>query len=350
MARPGVTYTEVAEAAEYLIAEGKNPTIIGIQGRIGSGSTGTIGPHLKMWKKQLGDRRLAIEERLPQSLVTHMKGLWEAVCADSKAVFALERQEFEQKITGLQQEVGSQKEACDNLRRSLEKLMVKQAELKGDKESMAQTITQLEKEKGCLEAEKTGLQRELEGAETRVAELREMHRQVQANLEHYREAALVQRQQDETRHQEEKVRFEQSVKALQVTVTRLQHDNSVLEERSTALAEERNRQLEEGRAIRVSLDAVQISLGQAEEALARQVEKVSEQGSVLERLRKQLDEQSARARRAGEDGAAAMQKLKVTEEALSTATTQCQLLTQEKWQLEQERKGLWTRLEQDEKV
>lgn len=349
MGRPGVTYIEVAEAAEYLIAERKNPTIAGIQGRIGSGSTGTIGPHLKMWKKQQGDRRLAIEERLPQSLVSHIKGLWEAVCSDSRTEFDGARQEYEQKINNLQQEAASHSEACDNLRRSLENLMKKQTGLKEEKEFLTQTVIHLEKEKGCLETERTGLRRELEVAEARAHELRELHRQVQANLEHYREASLVQRQQDEARHQEERTRFEQNVKILQETVTRHQHDNTVLEERCAAQAEEKNRQIEEGRVIRASLDAVQTCLGQAEEALARQVEKVSEQGSVLERLKKQLDEESAMARRAGEDTAAATQKLKVTEEALSTVTVQCQLLTQEKWQLEQERKMLWAKIEGDEK-
>ena len=74
------------------------------------------------------------------------------------------------------------------------------------------------------------------------------------------------------------------------------------------------------------------------------------QDGEIERLRVQLENELSNARLAGEEVAAASQKLKVTEETLSTMTERWQSLLQEKWQLEQERKSLWGKIEQGTKA
>ena len=49
MGRNGVTYKEIAQAAERLQRQGINPTVIRVI-EITGGSAGTVGKHLKRWR------------------------------------------------------------------------------------------------------------------------------------------------------------------------------------------------------------------------------------------------------------------------------------------------------------
>jgi hypothetical protein len=63
MARPGINYHDVADAAQQLTGQGKNPTIEGIRAFLGTGSSSTIAPHLRDWKSKQGEtQRLASKE------------------------------------------------------------------------------------------------------------------------------------------------------------------------------------------------------------------------------------------------------------------------------------------------
>ena len=50
MARPGITYDEVAATADALIGRGEKPTIGAIRADLGTGSPNTIHKHLTAWK------------------------------------------------------------------------------------------------------------------------------------------------------------------------------------------------------------------------------------------------------------------------------------------------------------
>ena len=50
MARPGITYDEVAASADALVGRGEKPTIGAIRAELGTGSPNTIHRHLTAWK------------------------------------------------------------------------------------------------------------------------------------------------------------------------------------------------------------------------------------------------------------------------------------------------------------
>jgi hypothetical protein len=78
MARTGVTYHDVAIAAQQLIASGKNPTIGNIRIALGTGSNSTLGTHLRTFKdRQNETSQIAIKEKIPEELIAVIKGLWE---------------------------------------------------------------------------------------------------------------------------------------------------------------------------------------------------------------------------------------------------------------------------------
>ncbi|NKN34704.1 hypothetical protein HF203_15920, partial [Marichromatium bheemlicum] len=52
MARPGITYKEVAAAAEALTEQGETPSIKRVRDHLGTGSPNTIHRHLSAWRAE----------------------------------------------------------------------------------------------------------------------------------------------------------------------------------------------------------------------------------------------------------------------------------------------------------
>ena len=70
MARPGVSYHDVSNAAAQLVASGKNPTIEHIRVILGTGSNSTLGAHLRAWKENQGHSQLiSMNENIPDERI-----------------------------------------------------------------------------------------------------------------------------------------------------------------------------------------------------------------------------------------------------------------------------------------
>ena len=50
MARDGVTYEQVAQAADALVGSGQQPTIRAVREHLGRGSPNTVHRHLQAWR------------------------------------------------------------------------------------------------------------------------------------------------------------------------------------------------------------------------------------------------------------------------------------------------------------
>lgn len=69
MLKRPVTSESVAEAADSLLAEGKNPTMNAVREVLGGGSLSTISPLLREWRDQKGQQAAAVIE-LPDEIRT----------------------------------------------------------------------------------------------------------------------------------------------------------------------------------------------------------------------------------------------------------------------------------------
>ena len=104
MARPGVTYLEVSNAAQQLLAAGRIPTIETIRIRLGTGSNSTLGAHLRTWKaKQDQTQHIATKENIPEELIATLKGLWEQVINQSEDKIQAIQLETQQELVKLKQ-------------------------------------------------------------------------------------------------------------------------------------------------------------------------------------------------------------------------------------------------------
>src|SRR5690349_6279495 len=123
MARPGITYNEVALSAQQLIAAGKNPTIDAIRIQLGTGSNSTLGNHLRTFKeRQTQTEQIASKEHLPEVLIATLKGLWEGVIQQPDEKIAAVTQETETAVKDLKEQLLLLSEDNAQLKQSLHAL------------------------------------------------------------------------------------------------------------------------------------------------------------------------------------------------------------------------------------
>jgi hypothetical protein len=229
MSRAGVLYSEVAQIAEKLRISGQEPTIERIRAELGTGSNSTIGGHLRAWRaKQDPLQQTATREKIPEELITLLRGLWERVIGQAETQMEVIKAEAEQKAT-------QQKEVLQKLQQENARLQQSEGQWKRAHEGLVQEKVALEQmlntEKiasGALEAKYAGALQQLETSQAHAAELKKQNQQTQANLEHYRAAALEQRQADQQR-------AEQQQRELQHALQQLKLENEAIKQQRTAI-------------------------------------------------------------------------------------------------------------------
>jgi len=93
MARAGVTYHDVAKAAEAIKSQRQEPTVDRVREHLGTGSKSTIAPLLKRWRSDNGEA--ADIGGLPNDLIEVVKSLHERVQQMADHRIEQARQEFE---------------------------------------------------------------------------------------------------------------------------------------------------------------------------------------------------------------------------------------------------------------
>jgi chromosome segregation ATPase len=217
MTRPGVTYFDVANIAQQLIASGYEPTIERIRSQLKTGSNTTIGTHLRIWRSKRDTlQQLATKEKIPEELVILLKGLWERVMGQAEAQVDAIKNET-------QQDLEQQKQTIQQLQEKNARLQQSELQLKQSHNSLAQEKVVLEKiiadmktEMAALQAKQNGLLDQLTEKQARIEELHKQNKQTQANLEHYRAASLEQRQLDQQRAEQQQRELAQTMQQLKM--------------------------------------------------------------------------------------------------------------------------------------
>ena len=92
MARSGIRYEEVQDAAEALLGRGLNPTIQRVRELLGTGSNTTISEHLKRWQQQLAESPKAVlPPTVPETVMTALEPFWRIAVQQAEAAFEEQR-------------------------------------------------------------------------------------------------------------------------------------------------------------------------------------------------------------------------------------------------------------------
>ncbi|WP_248746542.1 DNA-binding protein [Pseudomonas sp. MWU12-2037] len=206
MARSGVLYVHVANAAARLVAEGKNPTIDSIRAALGgTGSKSTLAPLLKRWKTAHPGTLAQAELGLPAELVLAVKGVYEKVQTEA-ALQVEQAEQLHQTATAALQEQLQQ--ACvehDALLTAQGQQAQVLAAATTRSQGLAETVQRQEVILASLGSEKLGLEQRLIDRAGEVASLTQQLQQTRGQFEHYQVSVAQQRaderQSAEQRHQ-----------------------------------------------------------------------------------------------------------------------------------------------------
>lgn len=194
MARPGIMYVHVADAAARLAAQGKNPTIDSIREALGgTGSKSTIAPLLKRWKAAHQDTMEQAELGLPAELVLALKGVYEKVQAEAALQCQQATQVHQAETSALQERLQQAFEENEALR----KTHAERAQVLAEANARIQKLDELghrqEIALASLGSEKIGFEQRLADRATEVTSLTQQLVQVRTQFEHYQESVAQQR-------------------------------------------------------------------------------------------------------------------------------------------------------------
>ncbi len=241
MSRPGITYQDIANAADVLKTQGTNPTIEAIRKITGTGSNGTIGPHLRRWKEiQSDSHRIAFKDHLPEQLVLLMKELWGQVIIQSETKVSAIEETHQKTMEELQQELDKYKANNQRWQNLFNQWQQEKSRLINDKLSLESAISELQKNISASENKQDTLSQRVTEKQERILELHRLHSQVQANLEHYRESAREQRLMEQHRYEQQEQQLQQTIKQLQQRIMSLDQDNSNLKQQYEKITFEKN--------------------------------------------------------------------------------------------------------------
>jgi len=233
MARPGVTYSEVAEAASHLLGQGKSPTIEHVRHLLGTGSSTTLAKHLRQWKMTHDANPKGIsKEHLPDELLALMKGLWERVLGEAEEKIAILEKNHQTRLQELLPEL--QKYKNNNQRwQQLYGQWQEEKKLLHKEKMAAEVLAQQQQREGAAFAEKqAALMQQLREKQERIQELQRLHQQAQTNLEHFRESVRTQRLVEQQRYDAEKKACLAQNKELLRQQGRMQVEGTKLEKHS----------------------------------------------------------------------------------------------------------------------
>ncbi|MBR9829320.1 MAG: hypothetical protein GYB41_11845 [Oceanospirillales bacterium] len=181
MARPGITYEEVAAAADALVAEGERPTINAVRDALSTGSPNTIHKHLTAWKVAQAPARRETA-RLPDELAA-------ALAEEIERQAARARADAEGRALEAQQTADTLAETGEALEEQVADLTAQVAEVAGERDQVIEERDRLTEERDRLaaelERERNALERERgqhADARNRITTLTEQRDQLKTDL------------------------------------------------------------------------------------------------------------------------------------------------------------------------
>lgn len=286
MARIGITYEQVAAAADAIIGEGSQPTIDAVRKRIGTGSPNTVHKHLTAWRAARPQATVAAPE-LPASLTA-------SIAAEIEKAAASARAEVETKLVQSQQEAAELADAGESLETERDELLEQVAELTTERDTLAGKADQ---QAADIKAQVERIEREQQAAEAARVDLAKAQLKIEASAERLGEQTAEIERLRVALDLESKARIASEQQAAVLTA-RLESmtERATKAEARTELAEKQSQQsAQELNSARNQVQAQQIALDTA----AREIEDV----------RRQIKDVRSEAKKAGEEAAELRGKL-----------------------------------------
>ncbi|MDX1655378.1 MAG: DNA-binding protein [Candidatus Competibacteraceae bacterium] len=212
MARPGITYQQVASTAESLTARGEIPSIQRIRQVLGSGSHTTIHEHLKRWQRQLAESpRAALPPSLPESLLPAVESLWQAAVEQADEAYRQRRDELQARMERADGQRQAALASRDRMQEELSELQRQQEKLRRElldreRDLRREREGRLAAESALEEARRSQTVAERQ-AERVLQQARDREQRLEQTLEQHRQESEGRLQYERQRHEAEEARL-----------------------------------------------------------------------------------------------------------------------------------------------
>ena len=213
MAREGITFEQVAAAADDLVGQGKQPTIKAIREALGTGSPNTVHRHLATWR-----------EGRPQAVVTASAlpaSLTAVIAAEIERAAAQARAEIEARLVQAQAEAADLSGAGEALEAERDALVEQVAALTTERDTLAGKAAQ---QAADIAAQVLQIEREQAAAEAARLEVATARVKIEAQSEQAAELVRLRAALDSSQQVRQQAEQQAAVLAakLEATIDRLE--------------------------------------------------------------------------------------------------------------------------------
>lgn len=248
MARGGITKALVHKARSAILARGENPSIDALRVELGNtGSKSTIHRYLKEIEAENAPRSgqpRSLSDNLTE-LVTQLAGQLQQEArqsvAEDRAALSRERLDYQQQVRNAQAQI-------DLLKDSVQAMEAQLHDARSQLQAAQEQKHQADLANARLRQLGSDLETRLRERDAQILSLEEKHNHARLALDHFRQAAKEQREQEQRQH-------EAQVQQLGVELRQLQQSMIVRQDQLTQLNRDNERLLTEARLLRSEQDA-----------------------------------------------------------------------------------------------
>jgi len=351
MARSGITYTEVSNAAKQLMAAGRSPTVETVRITLGTGSNSTINTHLRDWKtRQTQVQNVATKENLPEELIATIKGLWNQVMDQSEEKILAIQQEAKQTVEKLKQEAQQLQQESVHWQQQHQQIKKERDGFAHEKSAVEQLLADAKIEAAALIEKHAGLERQNQEKQKYIDEIQRQNQQIQANLEHYRASVLEQRTTEQQRYEQQQRQFEQTIRQANQELVEVRQENTVLQQQYQKANFEKDGLKIEFDKLNAQYESIATRLTETLSELAKKEGVQQHWQNQCSVLTTKFDEQNKSFVELQTKHAMLIQQSETTSEEIKELRKQNKALANEKWELGQEKARLYGQLKQVESV
>ncbi len=347
MARLGVTYQQVAVAASELLDSGRQPTLETIRHILGTGSNSTLAQHLRTWRaKQESTSKIATKEHIPEHLVAALKHVWEQVVEQSDARIQIVQEETQQTLSVTQQEFQQLQQNHNLLQQNFQQIKQERDGYAHEKSTLNHLLADAKIELATLTEKLAGSEQQNKEKQARIDELSRQHQQIQTNLEHYREASLAQRLEDQQRFEQQQNQLEKTIQQLNSDIMDIKRNHGVLQQSNQQLLFENTHLKTQFNTIESQHQAQSENVTNTMTQLTKKTQDAERWQEQYQTLQLKHDEQNKTHAELQTHQAVLSQQLSQLHTELKEVRNQNQALAHEKWVLGQEKSQLYGQLKQ----
>lgn len=194
MARAGITYHDVAKAAESIKIQNQEPTVDRVREHLGTGSKSTIAPLLKRWRSDNGE--VADVSGLPNDLVEVVKALHERVQQMADQRIAESRDEFKASNDQLRKELTEARNSIVQLTARQQDLNAQLLRVTDEKALQGKSLEDANIKLAKAEAQRDESIARAAEWKNNATELKQENKDIRDHFEHYQQRTAEDRQQE----------------------------------------------------------------------------------------------------------------------------------------------------------